>query len=158
MAKRSLPSKDVLGLVGKWAELHPWAPAPVLYQRVLYPSLEHAYTAAVAGSGPAADELRAKLAGSSAPAAAQLRQLYPTQHVPVTERVAIMRTCLRDKLMRNAHIKQTLLETEEAAIVHADNACDDFWGQKGSVGSNHLGKLLEALRAEVASGRQVSMW
>lgn len=147
-----------IGLVGKWAELHPWHPSPVLFERALYPSLEHAFAAAVAGSGPAAAALRAKLSGESPPSASQLRHLHPVQHVPAAERLAIMRGCLRDKLMRHPHIKQLLLDSEEAAIVHADDSADEFWGARGGVGTNHLGRLLEALRAEIASGKQVAMW
>jgi predicted NAD-dependent protein-ADP-ribosyltransferase YbiA (DUF1768 family) len=131
----------------------------VVHQRVLYPSLEHAFVAALAGAGPVADELRAKLAGDQPLAASQLhRQCAPAQHVQASERIELMRACVRDKMMRHAHIKQLLLDTEEAVIVHADDSVDEFWGVKAGAGANHLGKLLMAVRAEIAAGKQLSAW
>jgi len=147
-----------MGLVKRWAELHPWHPSPVLFGRVLYPTLEHAFAAAVAGSSAAADELRSRLAGENPPPASQLRQFQPAQHVQAAERLSIMRNCLRDKLMRHPHIRQLLLDSEEATIVHADDSADEFWGVRAGVGTNHLGRLLEALRDEIASGKQLSAW
>lgn len=149
---------SVRGLAGKYAELHPWHPSPVLFERVLYPSLEHAYVAATAGDGAQAADLRARLASAESVTASKARSMGSPDTLDTKRRLAAMRALLRDKMMRHPRCKQLLLETVDARIYHDDDTADEFWGVRSGVGSNHLGVLLESVRTEISAGKQVSTW
>lgn len=68
-------------------------------------------------------------------------------------RIQVMKDALRLKFAI-PKLRKRLLETADAELIESNNWCDAFWGRcdcfkHGSIGENHLGKLLMKIRAEL---------
>ena len=64
-------------------------------------------------------------------------------------KLAAVKDILKDKFTRNPDLKQKLLQTGNIPIVEENTWNDRYWGVCNGQGSNHLGKLLMNVRAEL---------
>lgn len=126
-------------------------PSPVEWEGALYPTVENAFQAAKS-LDPAArlpfrdcgpDEAKG-LGGRLA-----LRPGWDGMRVP------LMAALLRAKFEIPA-LRRRLLATGTADLVNRNLYGDDFWGLCRGRGRNELGRLLMAVRAELATGRPLT--
>jgi predicted NAD-dependent protein-ADP-ribosyltransferase YbiA (DUF1768 family) len=149
----------VCGFTGKYSFLDNEYQTPVYYQGLIYPSVAHAFQAARTPH----EDTREKIAKTL-----ELPALYAlTSHIQdppdwSRRRETVMEMLLRDKIRRNRDIQGRLGDTADAPLVNAYAAAssptDTLWGMIDGRGHNKVGKMLEAIRQDLISGREVDEW
>ena len=120
-------------------------PVRVMYAKIVYPSVEHAYQAA-----KFTDQLERKLIRSCAtPGRAKVtaRKCKSLKHNWEQTKLQVMEKLVRRKF-QHKHLLRMLLETGTHELVEGNWWNDTFWGVCGGVGENHLGKILMNIRTE----------
>jgi N-glycosidase YbiA len=64
-------------------------------------------------------------------------------------KILIMTQLVRDKFNRNKSLQERLLQTGDLELVEGNTWGDTFWGVCNGEGTNHLGKVLMKVRAEL---------
>lgn len=129
---------------GQYAFLSNFYPSPLVYERVSYPTVEHAFQAAKS----VRPGTRRYIAGVRSPAAA--RQFGRTiQLRPGWDgmRLAVMDELLHQKF-GSPDMRRSLLATHPHLLEEHNGWGDTFWGVYQGRGHNHLGRLLMQLRGE----------
>jgi len=109
-----------------------------------YSSVEHAYQAAKTSD----KSLREKIAAASAQKAKKIGRKVPLIPEWKSKRLAIMETLVRQKFFVDEDLQDKLIETGTAPLMMVRDE-DTFWGcAESGEGLNHLGKILEKIRAE----------
>ncbi len=132
-----------------------YALTPVVFDGDTYPSAEHAFAAAKTLDAAA----RARIAVVDAPADAKRlgRSVVLRAEWDATVRYAAMREILAAKF--SGALAEKLAGTGEALLVEGNTWCDQHWGDctcprhRERVGTNHLGRMLMALRAQLHAPR-----
>ena len=132
---------------GKYEFLSNFYPAQVEYQRVIYPSVEHAYQAAKTKNQARRIQIRDTLL------AADAKKLGNKKDIPIRAdweeiKVKIMLKLVRRKFQHPA-FKKKLLATGDAELIEGNWWKDYFWGVCNGVGENKLGKILMKVRADL---------
>lgn len=134
----------IRSFTGKYRFLSNFHPAPIVFEGIIYPTLEHAYQAAKTLD----QERRKAIAALATPGMAKragkrvvLRLDWLDQRMPVMEQL------VRQKFT-DPGLLEMLIETYPQELLEGNTWGDTFWGvnEKG-VGSNHLGKILMRVRA-----------
>ena len=133
-------------------------PCEVYYEGRTYPSVFHASQAARSTK----DHERAKIA-----LAESMQELYEI----VTEiedpddwqsrRLTVMETCLRDKFRRHRDLRERLRKTGNRDLIntYADKSASNlFWGIVDGKGQNHLGDLLQTVRLDIHTDKELQKW
>jgi N-glycosidase YbiA len=143
-------------------------PAQVVFEDVLYPSVEHAYQAAKTMNLL----VRAVIAAQpTAGAAKRSGKLLPLRDDWGEVRLGVMEELLRKKFrhptlaesliatgdqilvegnqFRHPTLAESLIATGDQILVEGNHWGDTFWGVCNAKGENHLGKLLMKIRAEL---------
>lgn len=125
--------------------------APVVFEDLTYPSVEHAFQAA-----KTIDSIKRK----------QISQLKtPSEAKKAGRRVPlrndweniknyVMYECLKSKFA-DPKLKQMLMETKPATLIEGNHWHDNYWGDcfcskcQHVVGHNMLGKILMRIRSEI---------
>ena len=130
---------------GKYEFLSNFATCRVVYNGVLYPTVEHAYQAAKCLH----DEDRKVFRFIDTPGEAKRWGRVVTLR-PDWESVklSIMEDLVRQKF-RNERLRKLLLETAGEELVEGNTWKDTFWGVCNGVGENNLGKILMKIREEI---------
>lgn len=138
---------------GEYAFLSNYHPAPVVFEGILYPTVEHAYQAAKTLD----QEERRRIANLPTPGQAK-RAGRRVQLRPDWENVKIdvMTQLLRRKFTCYPDLGEKLLATGDLPIVEINWWNDTFWGVCGGRGENNLGKLLMAIREELRTKQEQS--
>ncbi len=118
---------------------------------VAYPTVEHALQAAKSPDAAyrkeilaCRDALEAKRRGAKAPG--WDKEAWKTQSL------VVMEALLRDKFRRHKGLRAQLLATGTQRLVYENEHNDQFWGTCKGKGQNHLGLLLEKVRADENEG------
>lgn len=120
-------------------------PGVVVFDRVAYPTVEHAYQAAKTID----DEERARVAATPSPGRAKrLGKSLTLRPDWDAVRLGIMRDLLRQKF-NHPEYQRMLLATGDAELVEGNVWGDTFWGICDGVGENYLGRLLMQVREEL---------
>ncbi len=126
-------------------------PVPIVFEGVMYNSVEHAYVAAKSLD----PEFRQRIAASVKPGEAK-RLGRGVSLRPDWEdvKLVLMEGFLRQKfaepnLTETAYLAEKLLATGEQELVEGNHWGDTFWGVCKGVGDNNLGKLLMKIRADL---------
>ena len=131
---------------GQHAFLGNFFPAKVEVDGLVYANAEAAYQA----SKCAAPAQRRRFAELTSPTAARrLGAQVTTDADWPARRVDAMARVLRAKFA-NPDLRDQLLATGNARLVFINAWGDAFWGVCDGAGENHLGRLLEQLRAQLA--------
>jgi len=139
----------ILEFFGHYRFLSNFWPCQVLYEGILYPSVEHAYQAAKSDC----QQIRLNIASCATTAAAKRCGRTVTPRAGWTGmKVGVMRDLLRLKFA-DEYLRNRLLATGDAEIVEGNNWHDSFWGRCNcaiheGTGTNWLGKLLMEIRKE----------
>lgn len=111
-----------------------------------WPSVEHYYQAQKFAGTAAAERIRRADTPLKARKAGQDRSLVPRADWDAVKE-EVMRQAVRAKFTQHRRLRDRLLATGDAVLVHASSS-DVFWGQTADgVGENRLGVLLMELRA-----------
>jgi predicted NAD-dependent protein-ADP-ribosyltransferase YbiA (DUF1768 family) len=124
-------------------------PAPVTVDAVTYPTVAHAYWALATTSPEARDRIRDAARPYDAEKLAAQLPLRPDW--PAV-RLAVMAGLLRAKYAQHPELADILLATGDARI-HYTGTGSRYWTTSRREGRNWMGRLLELIRAEIASER-----
>lgn len=151
---------QINSFTGDYAFLSPTFPCPVEYKNSLYPSFQHALEASKLSSS-AADKAICLLIIQE-PNIREVKRFV--KHVDVGQWkekcLAVAEDLMRDKFLRNKQLRKQLMSTDRRSLVYTNDHGDQFWGvsEAESKGQNRLGRVLEAVRAEIASGEDLERW
>ena len=137
---------------GKYKFLSNFYACRLVYEDILYPSVEHAYQA----SKVLDHDMKVRIA--RLPTAREVeyagRKLVVSQDWD-TRKLNIMQTLLRDKFSTDI-LQKLLITTGNTILINGNSWDDTFWGmiwsQGAWIGENHLGKLLMTIRQELTHG------
>jgi hypothetical protein len=133
--------------IGEFAFLDNGYRCDVLFDKMVYPTVTHAYQACK--TVDRVERLNIKNR-QTAQAAWQMGQAIKSTSVFRASRAQVMEMLLRVKF-KHQSLRDRLVATAGSALVHV-NSSDSWWGrirQDGQlVGRDHLGSLLMKLRAE----------
>lgn len=137
---------------GPFAFLSNFFPAPVTWEGVEYPTVEHAYQAAKTLDPEEREKVRRATTPELAKKMGQRLTLRPDWP---EMKVEVMRSLLRQKFQRHADLKELLRKTGDAHLVEGNTWHDNFWGAcgcascNGQPAQNWLGRLLMEVRQEL---------
>jgi len=121
-------------------------PSEVKFDRVVYPTVEHAYQAAKTINITEQNIIlkqetpgRAKRAGQNV----HLREDW--DYI----RFAVMEDLVRQKFKNHVELKNKLIETNSNELVEGNTWGDTYWGVCRGVGENNLGLILMKVREEL---------
>lgn len=130
---------------GEYRFLSNFYPCEISYERILYPSVEHAFQAAKSTDinvrrriCAANTAMVAKFMGNNI----KLRPLWDDI------KVSIMLVLIRKKF-RDSELRRKLLATGTAKLIEGNTWNDTFWGVCKGEGKNQLGRILMVVRDEV---------
>lgn len=125
-----------------------YAPAEVVLDGVMYPTVEDAYQAAKTYN--LSDRKRIEFVASPGQAKSLGRKLKLR---PDWEQVklGIMENLVMQKFSSNPYLKRLLLVTDEDYLQAGNTWGDRFWGVdlKCKIGENHLGRILMRVRGKL---------
>lgn len=135
---------------GPYAFLSNFYPVEIEWEGLVYPSLEHAFQA----SKTTSEDLRRYVRDQKTPGLAkragrtlELREDWDSERLWVMEALLVLKFSRPD-------LAEKLLATGDARLVEGNDWGDRFWGAVNGAGHNHLGKLLEKVRAAMLSSAQ----
>ena len=120
--------------------------ATISYNRVRYPTVEHAFQAQKTKE---VAEQREIAAAGSPMAAKGLGRKVKLRKDWESVKVGIMRDLVRLKFSTHADLTERLLATGEAKLIEGTRWNDTFWGVCGERGKNWLGRILMEVREEL---------
>jgi RNA recognition motif-containing protein/predicted NAD-dependent protein-ADP-ribosyltransferase YbiA (DUF1768 family) len=156
MAKRKIETIDNFN--GVFDFLNNEYPCTVYFEGRLYPSVFHAFQAARSEK----DHERAKI--SMAESLQELYELATEIEDPtdwVNKRLTVMERCLRDKFRRHRELRDRLRKTGNRELIntYSDRTSSNlFWGMVDGKGQNHLGTLLQNIRLDIHTEKELQKW
>jgi ribA/ribD-fused uncharacterized protein len=145
------PPPKITEFDGEYRFLSNFHPAPMEYERISYPTVEHAYQAAKTTDYHERQRIAALPSPGRAKRAGAKLTLRPDWDAL---RLNVMETLLRQKFTLHADLRALLLATGDAILEEGNTWGDVFWGVCNGVGENHLGKLLMKIRDELKNQPQ----
>lgn len=133
---------------GKYAFLSNFYRAPVRYEGLDYPTVEHAFQAAKA-SDPT--QRRLILVQPTPVLAKKYGKSLDLRPDWEDVKIGIMYRLVRNKFCAPGHgyLAANLVDTAPALLIEGNTWGDTFWGQCRGRGHNHLGKILMRVRDEL---------
>jgi ribA/ribD-fused uncharacterized protein len=116
----------------------------VVYEGILYPSIENAFQAAKTLSVEERRQFVSRLPGQAKRLGRKIKLRPDWEEI----KIQVMTDLVRYKFNVHADLKQKLLATGDAELVEGNTWHDTFWGVCDGVGRNELGKILMQARAE----------
>lgn len=134
---------------GEFRFLSNFWPARVHLDGIVYRSVEHAYQAAKTQD----EQLRAKIRNMSPGQAKRFARGFAARPDWSVLKLSVMLSLVREKFACDLVLRAKLLETYRKKLQEGNLWHDRFWGiclcpQHGD-GQNHLGRILEQVRAEL---------
>lgn len=112
-------------------------PSLVIYDGVVYPTVEHAYQAAKTHPSQR-DPFRHGTPGQAKRLGRQVTLRADWEQV----KIAVMRELIQKKFLPHTVLADKLIATGNAELIEGNTWGDKFWGVCDGVGQNMLGKLL----------------
>lgn len=137
---------------GKSAFLSNFAVAPVVYEGMLFPTVEHAYQAAKTLDW---NDREAICKAYSAGRAKQMGKKVQLRDDWKDVRLHIMEILLRQKFNVEPY-RSLLLATGNVELIEGNWWNDTFWGVCKGKGENHLGKIIMEIRSQLYAGEASS--
>lgn len=132
---------------GNFAFLSNFAVAPVAYEGMLFPTVEHAYQAAKTLDWSDREQIRKTYSAGKAKQMGKRVQLRQDWN---DVRLHVMTILLRQKF-RVEPFRSLLLSTGDAELIEGNWWNDTFWGVCRGKGENNLGKIIMQIRGELAN-------
>jgi ribA/ribD-fused uncharacterized protein len=137
-------STDITSFKGEYRFLSNFWPANVMYEGVVYPSVENAYVAAKTDDVV----LRKEFTGITPGEAKRIGKTLILRSGWDSMKLSIMFDLVRQKF-QHADLKEKLLATGERLIIEGNTWGDVYWGVCDGYGLNNLGIILMTVRKEV---------
>lgn len=130
---------------GENAFLSNFTPCQIVYEGVVYPTVEHAFQ----GAKCKHPEDKAKIAMLAIPALAKKAGRRVDMRVDWNEiKVRVMKELLTLKFA-DPELRKALLKTGNAVLIEGNTWNDTFWGVCDGKGENYLGRLLMEVRKDI---------
>lgn len=146
----SQPEVQIRSFTGAYLFLSNFSPAPIQYEEIGYPSVEHAYQAAKTLDPLQRRAIAARPYARQAKRAGRGVTLRPDWD---TVKLDVMRTLLAEKFKVGTELAARLRATGDTELVEGNWWGDRFWGVCHGEGENWLGRLLME-RRDVLLGRR----
>ena len=121
-------------------------PAQIYYNKIWYPSVEHAYQAQKTLDETERYKISAMRSAGAAKRAGKDLKLRKDWH---SVSLGIMYDLVKMKFQLDDALKTMLLSTGDQALIEGNTWGDTFWGTVDGKGHNHLGKILMRVREEL---------
>lgn len=135
---------------GKHAFLSNFHPSPITFEGITYPTVEHAFQAAKTKDLGTRQKIADKDTPGKAKRAGGRRGIIKDFNFEEweTRKISVMRRLIILKF-QDPDLRSALINTEDQPLIEGNNWNDTFWGVslKTDKGQNHLGKILEQVRA-----------
>jgi ribA/ribD-fused uncharacterized protein len=119
--------------------------APIEFEWLTYPTIEHAFQAAKT----TVEEFRIAVRDSGGPGhAKRMGRQIPLRPDWEDIKIAVMYSLLQQKFSGPV-LANALVATGDAELIEGNTWNDTFWGVCDGNGQNHLGKLLMKVRSEL---------
>ena len=144
---------------GEYRFLSNFYPSPVLWQEVLYPTVEHAYQAAKTLNLEDREWIRTALTPAMAKKRGSAkgvggRKIELREDWEPFGKVLVMKRLVWRKFSENTALAQQLIDTGDAELIEGNWWGDTFWGVCQGYGENMLGQILMQVRAELVKGEE----
>lgn len=144
-------TKEITSFRGEHSFLSNFYACEVVYDGVVYPSVEHAYQAAKFLDPDLREQVRAcETAGQ----AKKLGRGFALREDWDAVKLQTMSALVEDKFLRDPELGAKLLATKRALLVEGNWWGDTFWGVCRGKGSNHLGKILMGVRQKLKGSKK----
>jgi ribA/ribD-fused uncharacterized protein len=147
--------KKINGFQGDYRFLSNFWPCYLVYDNIVYPSIEHAYQASKVS------QTSDKILISNCATPVEAKDIFKTRSFSRDpgwnrdKKLAVMEELLRIKFSgKDPFLTRALLETGNADLVEENNWDDIFWGVCNGTGENNLGKLLMKIRSELVEVKE----
>ncbi len=137
---------------GEYAFLSNFYAAPVSFEGVDYPTVEHAFQAAKTLDY----DVRRSIRNVASPTTAKrMGRKLKRREDWFDMSLVVMEQLVREKFTRYPELRDSLLATADAELIEGNNWNDRFYGaiwdttKNEWVGENHLGKILMKVREEL---------
>jgi ribA/ribD-fused uncharacterized protein len=131
-----MPEDAITSFRGEYRWLSNFWRVYVVFEGIVFPSVENAYQAAKFVDG------RERFVKISEAAAKELGHANPPRPDWETIKVSVMRMLLAQKFESGTELAQKLIATHPKKIIEGNTWNDTFWGVCHGKGKNMLGKLL----------------
>lgn len=122
-------------------------PCCIVWEGLVYPSLEHAYAASKTDDPAEKEMIRSCPTPGEAKEYLTDHHLKPASSWTIPKKIFVMEALLFQKFGgKDPFLTRALMATGDAELIEGNTWDDHFWGVCDSVGENHLGKLLMKVR------------
>ena len=119
----------------------------IVWEGLVYPSLEHAYAASKTDDPAVKEMIRSCPTPGEAKEYLAHHQLKPSSNRTSQKKRKIMEALLFLKFGgKEPLLTRALMATDDAELIEGNTWEDTFWGVCNNIGENHLGKLLMQVR------------
>lgn len=142
---------SINGFLGEYAFLSNFYPAPIHWEGICYPTVEHAFQAAKTNNIAIRQRIaRAKSAAEAKRLGGRRGIIKDFNQSAWNQRRLVVMVELLYLKFATPHLRDRLLATGDAQLVEANSWGDRYWGESPlGNGCNHLGKLLMHIRANL---------
>lgn len=142
----ALIANKINSFQGDYRFLSNFWPAPVTFEGVFYPTVEHAFQAAKTLNLRIRAEIRDCKTAADAKRLGRRASLRPDWEAV---KLSVMESLVRQKFAPNTELAESLLATGNAVLIEGNTWGDCFWGVCRGEGENRLGQILMQVRAEL---------
>lgn len=138
----TITKEGIYGFFGKYRFLSNFHPCNILFDNIMFPSVEHAYVAAKTFDYNVRKEI------SLIKGPVQVKSAGRKLQLPVDwdhRRLIVMTDLVLEKF-RDASLQKELILTGDKYLEETNDWDDKFWGVDSGVGHNMLGKILMLTR------------
>ncbi|MEO6612807.1 MAG: NADAR family protein [Chitinophagaceae bacterium] len=139
--------KTINEFQGEYRFLSNFWPCYLVYNNLLYPSVEHAYQAAKVESPGVKSQIKDCPTPAEAKDYFETHAIKPGQDWTIEKKLVVMEQLLVIKFGGTEPLlTRALLATGDATLIEGNNWNDTFWGVCNNTGENNLGRLLMEVR------------
>ena len=130
-------------------------PCTIVWDGLVYPSLEHAYAASKTADTTIKIAIRDCATPGDAKEYLAAHSLQPDSAWTIPKKLQVMEALLFLKFGgREPLLTRALVATGNAELIEGNDWGDDFWGVYKGSGENNLGKLLMKVRSSLTEEKQ----
>lgn len=157
-----MDTKIIDSFSGQYRWLSNFWPVKILHQKILFPSVEHAYQAAKTENQFSQFEISNLASAGQAKKYWKEHPLIDPTPLWETAQLQCMESFIHQKFWFNNEIMlvRLLIETGDAEIIEGNTWGDTFWGQEKKrgkfwIGKNHLGNILMKQRKKLLERKEM---
>jgi ribA/ribD-fused uncharacterized protein len=142
--------KTITSFQGEYRFLSNFWPSLIVWEGLLYPTLEHAYAASKTNDPLVKAQVQLCPTPGEAKEYLATHGLQPDTSWTSERKLEVMEALLLIKFGgKDPLLMRALLATSDAELVEGNDWNDRFWGVCDGIGENHLGKLLMRVRTRL---------